>query len=38
VAALAADPDVMQRTGQRLRATDLAEELGFTDVEEPVTR
>jgi dehydrogenase/reductase SDR family protein 1 len=38
VAALAADPDVMRRTGQRLRATDVAEELGFTDVEEPVTR
>jgi len=38
VAALAADPNVMQRTGQRLRAVDLAEEYGFTDVEEPIAR
>jgi dehydrogenase/reductase SDR family protein 1 len=33
VAALAADPAVMEKTGQRVRATDLALEYGFTDVE-----
>jgi dehydrogenase/reductase SDR family member 1 len=38
VAALAADPHVMQRTGERLRAVDLADELGFTDIDPAVTR
>ena len=33
VAALAADPRVMDRTGQVLRAGDLAAEYGFTDVD-----
>jgi dehydrogenase/reductase SDR family protein 1 len=38
VAALAADPAVMERTGQRLRASDLALEYGFSDADssEPV--
>jgi NAD(P)-dependent dehydrogenase (short-subunit alcohol dehydrogenase family) len=33
VAALAADPDVMRRTGQVLIAAELAREYGFTDVD-----
>lgn len=33
VAALAADPDVMRRSGQVLRVGDLAVEYGFTDVD-----
>ena len=33
VAALAADPDVMARTGDVLRVGDLAREYGFTDVD-----
>ncbi len=33
VAALAADPRIMDRTGQVLRAGDLAAEYGFTDVD-----
>jgi dehydrogenase/reductase SDR family protein 1 len=33
VAALAMDPNVMTKTGQRFRAADLAREYGFTDVE-----
>jgi dehydrogenase/reductase SDR family member 1 len=33
VAALAADPDVLDRTGQVLVAAELAEEYGFTDVD-----
>jgi hypothetical protein len=31
--ALAADPTVIERTGQTLKAADLAREYGFTDVE-----
>jgi dehydrogenase/reductase SDR family protein 1 len=38
VAALAADPTIMRRTGQRLRAVDLAAEYGFRDEEEPIAR
>ena len=33
VAALAADPNVLDRTGQVLRAAELAREYGFTDVD-----
>ena len=33
VVALAADPRVMERTGQVLRVGDLAKEYGFTDVD-----
>lgn len=33
VASLAADPDVLQRTGEVLRALDLAKAYGFTDVD-----
>lgn len=33
VAALAADPDVLARSGKCLRASDLAREYGFTDVD-----
>jgi dehydrogenase/reductase SDR family protein 1 len=33
VAALASDPAVMEKTGQRLRASDLASEYGFTDTD-----
>jgi NAD(P)-dependent dehydrogenase (short-subunit alcohol dehydrogenase family) len=33
IAALAADPAVMGRTGETLKAADLAEEYGFNDVE-----
>ena len=33
VAALAADPDVLDRTGQVLTVGDLAREYGFTDVD-----
>lgn len=33
VAALAADPDVMDKTGRVLRVADLAAEYGFTDVD-----
>jgi NAD(P)-dependent dehydrogenase (short-subunit alcohol dehydrogenase family) len=33
VAALAADPGVMERSGQVLTAGDLAREYGFTDVD-----
>jgi dehydrogenase/reductase SDR family protein 1 len=36
VAALAADPAVMEKTGQTLKASDLSAEYGFTDPEEPV--
>jgi dehydrogenase/reductase SDR family protein 1 len=35
VAALAADPEVMQRTGRALAVTDLAEEYGFGDLDPP---
>ncbi len=35
VAALAADPQVMQRTGQALAVTDLAAEYGFGDLDPP---
>ncbi len=38
VAALAADPRVMEKTGQRLKASELAGEYGFTDIDEAVTR
>lgn len=38
VAALAMDPNVMEKTGQRLKAADLAREYGFTDVDTPVQR
>jgi dehydrogenase/reductase SDR family protein 1 len=34
VAALASDPAVMEKTGQRLKASDLAGEYGFGDVDE----
>jgi dehydrogenase/reductase SDR family protein 1 len=34
VAALAADPAVMERSGQTLKASELAAEYGFTDVED----
>jgi dehydrogenase/reductase SDR family protein 1 len=33
VAALAADPDVIAKTGQILLASELATEYGFTDVD-----
>ena len=33
VAALAADPDVLQRSGEVLTVGDLAREYGFTDVD-----
>jgi NAD(P)-dependent dehydrogenase (short-subunit alcohol dehydrogenase family) len=33
IAALAADPDVLDRTGQRLAVGDLANEYGFSDVD-----
>ena len=33
VAALAADPDVMEKTGQILLASELAREYGFTDID-----
>jgi len=33
VVALAADPQVMERTGRVLRVADLAREYGFTDVD-----
>jgi dehydrogenase/reductase SDR family member 1 len=33
VAALAADPDVLEHTGRALRAATLAREYGFTDVD-----
>jgi hypothetical protein len=33
VAALAADPSVMQKSGQILRVGDLAREYGFTDID-----
>jgi dehydrogenase/reductase SDR family member 1 len=33
VAALTADPNVLERTGRALRAADLAREYGFTDVD-----
>ncbi|MFT3956105.1 MAG: SDR family oxidoreductase [Piscinibacter sp.] len=33
VAALAADPDVLSRSGQVLRVADLAREYGFTDID-----
>ena len=33
VAALAADPDVMEKTGKLLFVADLAQEYGFTDVD-----
>ena len=33
VAALAGDPRIMAKTGERFRATDLADEYGFTDDE-----
>ena len=33
VAALAADPNVMEKTGQTLKSSDLAAEYGFTDAE-----
>jgi NAD(P)-dependent dehydrogenase (short-subunit alcohol dehydrogenase family) len=33
VVSLAADPRVMERTGQVLRVADLAKEYGFTDVD-----
>jgi dehydrogenase/reductase SDR family protein 1 len=35
VAALAADPEVMQRTGRALAVTDLAEEYGVGDLDPP---
>ena len=35
VAALAADPESMAKTGMRLKSSDLAGEYGFTDVKEP---
>jgi dehydrogenase/reductase SDR family protein 1 len=35
VAALATDPRLMERTGQRLKSSDLATEYGFTDLEAP---
>jgi dehydrogenase/reductase SDR family member 1 len=35
VAALAADPAVIEKTGQTLKASDLATEYGFTDAEPP---
>jgi dehydrogenase/reductase SDR family member 1 len=35
VAALAADPEVLQRTGRALAVTDLAEEYGFGDLDPP---
>jgi dehydrogenase/reductase SDR family protein 1 len=38
VAALAMDPNVMEKTGQRLKASDLALEYGFVDVEAPLER
>jgi dehydrogenase/reductase SDR family protein 1 len=34
VAALLGDPEVMERSGQRLRASELAAEYGFTDIDE----
>jgi hypothetical protein len=33
VAALAADPNIMDRTGQVVVVAELAEEYGFTDVD-----
>ena len=33
VAALAADPAVMEKSGQRLKASELAIEYGFTDID-----
>ena len=33
IAALAADPDVLHRSGRRLTAGELAREYGFTDVD-----
>ena len=36
VAALAADPTVIDKTGQTLKASDLATEYGFADAEPPV--
>jgi hypothetical protein len=33
VAALAADPNIMERSGQTLAVADLAVEYGFTDVD-----
>ena len=35
VAALAMDPRVVERTGQRLKSSDLAAEYGFTDMVAP---
>ena len=35
VAALAADPSVIEKTGQTVKASDLATEYGFTDTEPP---
>jgi dehydrogenase/reductase SDR family protein 1 len=35
VAALAADPEVMQRTGRALVVTDLADEYGFGELDPP---
>jgi len=32
------DPRLMERTGQRLKSSDLAAAYGFTDVEAPVAR
>jgi dehydrogenase/reductase SDR family member 1 len=38
VAALAMDPRVVERTGQRLKSSELAAEYGFTDMEAPAER
>jgi NAD(P)-dependent dehydrogenase (short-subunit alcohol dehydrogenase family) len=38
VAALAADDDVLAKTGQALRIADLADEYGFTDLDGSVPR
>jgi dehydrogenase/reductase SDR family protein 1 len=38
VAALAADPAVIERTGTRLRGSELADEYGIEDVDEPPVR
>jgi hypothetical protein len=38
VAALAADPAVIERTGTRLRGSELAAEYGIVDVDDPAAR
>ena len=36
VAALASDPNVLDKTGKTLKATELATEYGFTDIDQTI--